>query len=268
LLALFEAGLEPPERVIGTSVGALNGAAICAYPSLAGAQMLRELWFSKQAQDVFTLHPVGMLVSRLRHRSGPFTESPVRKLVQRALSITGKASFESLRVPFIAVATDVSSGEPELFRAGPLEPALLASAAIPGVFPPVRIGERDYLDGGIVENTALSVAVAEGARRIIAISLMAGAEQEHAPTNLGSIIALTLQLSLHHQMLSDLERLRGRADMTVLCPVTPPTATWEMRRAHVEDVIERSRRATAELLARRGSKLFRHSAVHYIDLAH
>src|SRR5947199_384354 len=117
LLALFEAGVDPPERVIGTSVGALNGAAICAYPSLAGA------------------------------------------------------------------------------------------------------------------------------RRIVAISLMAGAEQEQAPTNLGSIIALTLQLSLHHQMLSDLERLRGRADITVLCPVTPPTATWEMRRAHVEDVIERSRRS-------------------------
>jgi hypothetical protein len=68
-------------------------------------------------------------------------------------------------------------------------------------------------------------------------------------------------------MLEDLERLRGRADITVLCPVTPPTATWEMRRAHVEEVIERARRATAELLSRRGSKLFHHSGVHYIELA-
>jgi NTE family protein len=267
LLALFEAGVDAPDRVVGTSVGALNGAAICAFPSLAGAQMLRELWFSKQAQDVFTLHPVGMLVSRLRRRSGPFEESPVRKLVERALSITGKHYFENLRVPLTVVATDVSSGEAQLFRAGPLEPALLASSAIPGVFPPVRIEGRDYLDGGIIENTPIAVAVAEGARRIVAVSLMAGAEQEQAPTNLGSIIALTLQLSLHHQMLSDLERLRGRADITVLCPVTPPTATWEMRRAHVEDVIERSRRATARLLAARGGKLFRHSGVHYIDLA-
>jgi hypothetical protein len=102
----------------------------------------------------------------------------------------------------------------------------------------------------------------------VAVSLMGGAETEQVPTNLGSIIALTLQLSLHHQMLSDLERLRGRADITVLCPVTPPTATWEMRRAHVEDVIERARRATAGLLSSRGQKLFRHSGVHYIELAH
>ena len=267
MLALFECGLEPPELVVGTSVGALNGAAICAFPSLAGAQMLRELWFTKQAQDVFTLHPVGMLVSRLRHRSGPFPESPVRRLVMRALQITGKRSFEDLRIPLIAVATDVGSGKPALFRSGPLEPALLASTAIPGVFPAITIEGRDYLDGGIVENTALSVAVAEGARRILAVSLMAGAEQEHAPTNLGQIIARTLQLSLHHQMLSDLERLRGRADITILCPVTPPTATWEMRRAHVERVIERSRKATVDLLAKHGSRLFRHSGVHYLELA-
>jgi NTE family protein len=267
LLALFEAGVDPPDRVVGTSVGALNGAAICAYPSLAGAQMLRELWFTKQAEAVFTLHPVGMLVSRLRHRTSPLVESPVRRLVERALSITGKESFEALRVPLIAVATDVSSGRPALFRAGALEPALLASAAIPGVFPPVTIQERDYLDGGIVENTALAVAVEAGAKRVVAVDLMGGAEEERAPTHLGSIIALTLQLSLHHQMLGDYERLRRRADITVLCPVTPPTATWQMRRTHVEDVIERSRRATAALLAQRGGELFRHSGVHYIELA-
>jgi tRNA A37 methylthiotransferase MiaB len=83
---------------------------------------------------------------------------------------------------------------------------------------------------------------------------------------LPELIARTLQLSLHHQMLSDYERLRDRARIVVLCPVTAPTATWEMKREHIEGVIESSRAATAALLAQRGSKLLRHSGIHYLDL--
>jgi hypothetical protein len=67
-------------------------------------------------------------------------------------------------------------------------------------------------------------------------------------------------------MLSEYERLRDRARVVVLCPITAPTATWVMKREHVESVIEATRAATAELLRRRGSKLFRHSGVHYLPL--
>jgi hypothetical protein len=71
---------------------------------------------------------------------------------------------------------------------------------------------------------------------------------------------------LHHQMLADYERLRERARIVVLCPITAPTATWEMKREHIEAVIESSRKATADLLASRGSKALRHSGIHYLDL--
>src|SRR5262249_56194269 len=66
LLGLFEAGVEPPGRLIGVSVGALNGAVIAAYPSLSGAEMLRELWLSRLAREVFRVHPLGFVLSRLR----------------------------------------------------------------------------------------------------------------------------------------------------------------------------------------------------------
>jgi len=122
------------------------------------------------------------------------------------------------------------------------------------------------MDGGVVDNTPLDIAVDAGARDVVAISLMAGGENEMAPSSWSELIARTLQLTLHHQMLSEYERLRDRARITVLCPVTSPTATWQMKRVHLEAVMESSREATVALLARRGSRLFRHSGIHYLTL--
>jgi NTE family protein len=190
----------------------------------------------------------------------------VRRLIDRAQALTGMTTFEQLRVPLSVVATDLNAGKPVVFRAGLLTPALLASTAIPGLFPSVKIDGRMHLDGGVVDNTPLDIAVENGAKEILAISLMGGGEYEAAPHSLPELIARTLQLSLHHQMLADYERLRDRARIVVLCPITAPTATWEMKREHIEAVMESSRRATAELLAARGSKALRHSGIHYLDL--
>jgi NTE family protein len=267
LQALFEAGVEPPAAVVGTSVGALNGASIAAYPSLAGTMMLREVWLSRQAAAVFQAHPLGVIISGLR-RDGLnlMPQENVRRLLERAASLTGITTFETLRVPLAVVATDLNAGKPAVFRSGDLTPALLASTAIPGLFRSVRINEREHMDGGIVDNTPLDVAVADGAKEVLAVSLMAGGEYEPTPNSIPELIARTLQLALHHQMLSDYERLRERARTVVFCPITAPTATWVMRRDHVESVMEASRAAAADLLRRRGSKLFRHSGIHYLPL--
>jgi NTE family protein len=267
LQGLFEAGVEPPVALTAVSVGALNGSAIAAYPSLAGVMMLRELWVSPQALAVFHAHPLGVILSGLRRQEvSVFPQTNVTRLVHRAEQLTGFTTFEQLRLPLAIVATDFNSGHPAVFRSGELTPALLASTAIPGVFPSVVIGGREHMDGGVVDNTPLDIAVQDGSRDILAISLMAGGEHEHVPGTWPELIARTLQLSLHHQMLSDYERLRDRARIVVLCPVTSPTATWEMRRPHLESVMEASREVTVALLARRGSKVFRHSGIHYLNL--
>src|SRR6202795_5187038 len=267
LQGLFEAGLEPPTAVVGTSVGALNGSAIAAYPSLAGTMMLREVWMSRQAVDVFRAHPLGMILSGLkRDQVSAFPQQNIRRLIERAQALTGITTFEQLRVPLAVVATDLNAGKPAVFRAGDLTPALLASTAIPGLFPTVRIGDREHFDGGVVDNTPLNVAVDGGAKEILAISLMGGGQYATVPTSLPELIARTLQLSLHHQMLADYEQLRENSRIVVLCPVTSPTATWDMKRDRLDAVMESSRAATAKLLAQRGSRLFRHSGIHYLEL--
>jgi len=267
LQALFEANVEAPAAIVGTSVGALNGASIAAFPSLAGTMMLREVWMSRPALTVFQAHPLGLIASGVRRENlGVFPQDNVRRLVERAQALTGITTFEQLRVPLAVVATDLNAGKPAVFRSGELTPALLASTAIPGIFPMVRVNDREHLDGGVVENTPLNIAVDDGAREILAISLMAGGEYEAAPTGFPELLARTLQLSLHHQMLSDYERLRQRTRIVVLCPVTAPTATWEMKREHLEGVMDAARDATAALLHERGSRLFRHSGIHYMPL--
>src|SRR5947207_2903797 len=263
LQALFEANIEGPAAVVGTSVGALNGASIAAYPSLAGTMMLREVWMSRQALSVFQAHPLGIIVSGVRRdQLSAFPQRNVRRLIDRAQALTGITTFEQLRVPLAVVATDLNAGKPAVFRSGDLTPALLASTAIPGIFPMVRVNDREHLDGGVVENTPLNIAVDDGAKEILAISLMAGGEYEGPPTGFAELIARTLQLSLHHQMLSDYERLRQRSRIVVLCPVTAPTATWEMKRENIEAVMEASRVATAGVLHEGGSKVVRHARIH------
>lgn len=267
LQALFEAGVAPPESIVGTSVGALNGTTLAAYPTLAGAHLLREVWLSRQAAAVFQAHPLGMILSGLRrdHLSA-LPQRNVRRLIDRAESLIGVTTFEHLSVPLALVATDLKAGSPAVFRSGDLTPALLATTAIPGLFPSVRIEGREYMDGGVVSNTPIDIAVEQGARTVLAISLMAGGEDEPPPRTFPDLIGRTLQLSLHHQMLSDFERLRRDARIVVLCPITAPTASWVMKRDHVEAVIESARTATRSLLRRQGSKLFRRSGIHYLKL--
>lgn len=267
LLALFEWGLEPPERLVGVSVGALNGATLAAYPSAAGAAMLRELWFSRLAQDVFRVHPLGIVLNRLRGDGlAAMPGSNVTRLIERAIQLIGIDTFERLRVPLAVLATDIGAGRARVFREGPLVPALRASTAIPGVFPTVQIDGTGYLDGGIVDNLPIDVALAEGGREVLGIELMAGGELDHPPATWAELMGRTLQLSLHQRMLADFERLRRLGRVTVLCPVLEPGDGVDMAPRHVESLIERARQATGRFLQERGRRLFRESGVHLIRL--
>jgi predicted acylesterase/phospholipase RssA len=134
------------------------------------------------------------------------------------------------------------------------------------VFPAVEIEEHGYLDGGIVDNMPISLAVERGAREVVGIGLVAGGELDHQPLGWAELVGRTLQLSLHHRMLSDYERLRDRAKLVLLCPVLDPSEGMDMRRDHVEAIIDGVRQATLRLLREQGRRLFARSAIHYIGI--
>jgi NTE family protein len=269
LEALLEAGVEVPDQIFGVSVGALNGSTIAAYPTVDGARLLRETWISRAARDVFRPRPIEALVGRLRgeHRLSVLTSTMLRRLIQRQLAMIGVERIEELEVPFRVGVTDLAAGVPELLTEGPLQSALLASAAIPGVFPSVVIDGRSYVDGGVADNDPLARAVDSGARQVVAVALMAQPAVDKGPRGWGELILRTVAVGLHRKLVSEFERVRDAARVTVLCPLLPDSAGWQMDGDHLDAVMRRTRDAVRGLLTRRGPALFRHSGLHYLELA-
>jgi NTE family protein len=267
-MALFEAGVAPPVRIIGVSIGAMNGATIAAFPNLAGTQMLREIWLSGVARDVFRPRPLELLLGRLRRQRSLslLSSRVVTRLLRRQLELIGVDSFEQLKIPFEVGVTDLSLGVARTICSGPLLPALLASSAIPGIFPSVTVDGHVYVDGGVADNEALGRAIETGARDVIVIGVMASPPLEGQPASWSELILRTLAVGLQRRFVSDFERLQGRARVTVICPRLPSSAGWNLDARHVDDVIQRTRDAMLDLISKHGLALFRRSAIHYLEL--
>lgn len=152
-----------PDLVLGTSIGAINGAAVAADPSPTAAQRLAETWSQFEGGDVFGGSALRRLGTLARSRTHLHDASPLRGLLTRALPV---ARIEELAVPFGCVAACIETASERWFSDGPLVDAVLASCAVPGLLAPVRIGDEHFLDGGIVNSIPMSRAIALGARRI------------------------------------------------------------------------------------------------------
>lgn len=165
LRALGDAALRP-DLVVGTSVGALNGAVLAedGRPE-AAARRLDPIWRSLDRRDVFDATIPRQAWRVLRGRS-PYPHTALRRLITTTLRAR---RFEHLTAPLHVVMTDVLSGHPVLADAGPLITPLLATSAIPGLLPPVRIDGREMQDGGIVANVPIGPAVRLGAASIVVL---------------------------------------------------------------------------------------------------
>ncbi|MBI4306320.1 MAG: patatin-like phospholipase family protein [Chloroflexi bacterium] len=163
--ALIGIGLRP-DLIVGTSVGALNGAWLAAHPDGSGVRRLSELWRSIDVGSVFTGGQRRALLRLLLGRDHLFSDKGLRELVSRNV---GDMRFEDLKVPFYVTATDIDTGELAVLDRGPLLPAILASTAIPGIFPPVRLDGHQYVDGGILSHCSIETAWRRGATHIVVI---------------------------------------------------------------------------------------------------
>lgn len=160
--ALFEAGIEP-DTVLGTSVGSLNAAWLAGDPSGRGADKLRELWNSMRRRDVFPTQPARILAGKLGLSNSLMSTHGLARWVHRTLPYR---RIEHARIPLTVTATDIDNGDGVYFEHGPVLPALIASCSIPGVFPPVRFGDRWLVDGGPTAFMPISRAVEQGADRV------------------------------------------------------------------------------------------------------
>ena len=138
------------DLIVGASVGALNGAYFAARPDREGVRSLGQIWRGLHRRDVFPFTPFGSLLSFFSLRNYLVDPTPLRRLIKRHLPIR---DLSDTVIPFHVVATNVLTGDEVVVSSGPVVDAVLASTAIPGVFPPVKLAGRYLSDGGIANNT-------------------------------------------------------------------------------------------------------------------
>ena len=167
LRALVEHGIRP-DLVVGCSVGALNGAGLAQDPTPAGVARMAQVWETTAGRDLMPRQWIPPAVAMARRGEAVHPNDGLCQLLERTVTA---ATFAELPTPFQSVATDVREGAEAWFDRGPLIDAVLASAAMPAMFPSVEIGGRRYLDGAIVNDVPVQRAVELGARTLYVLEV-------------------------------------------------------------------------------------------------
>lgn len=166
VVALMEAGIQP-DLLVGTSVGALNAAFLASRPGLPGAEALMAAWICLKRRQAVRVSVLGAFGGFLGFRSHLLSDQSLRQLIREWITIE---RIEEATIPLAVTATDALTGECVLFTSGPTEDALVASAAIPGLFPTVSIGGRWLVDGSLSANQPVRQAQQLGADDVYVIS--------------------------------------------------------------------------------------------------
>lgn len=159
VLKVLESQKIPIHLIVGTSAGSLVGS---LYAYGIDAFELQKMALALQKNDV-----IDLTVPDNGFIRGDKLENFVNRTVRQT-------PLEKLKIPFRAVATNVQTGEETVFATGNTGKAVRASCSIPGVFQPVRIGEKAYVDGGVVSPVAVDAARKAGADVVIAVDISAG----------------------------------------------------------------------------------------------
>jgi NTE family protein len=212
LRALAESSIEP-DLILGTSIGALNGAVFAGDPTVAGVERLGRLWAESNIAAVSAgtlLRRVGTLA-----RTGTHLQSidELQRRLKEALSVE---RVEDLEVPFQCVAASIERAAEHWFVEGVLSDVVLASCAVPGVLPPVAIGDEHFIDGGLVNSIPVARAVALGARTIYVLQVGRLERPLRPPRWPWEVGLVAFEVARRHRFASDLTSLPDGVRLHVL----------------------------------------------------
>jgi NTE family protein len=212
LRALAESSIEP-DVVLGTSIGAVNGAMFAGAPTVAGVERLGRLWVESTVAGV----SAGTLLRRVATlaRTGTHVQSldELRRRLADALPVD---RVEELDIPFQCVAASIERAAEHWFVEGVLSDVVLASCAVPGVLPPVAIGDEHFIDGGIVNSIPVGRAVALGARTIYVLQVGRLERPLRPPRRPWEVGLVAFEVARRHRFASDLASLPEGVRLHVL----------------------------------------------------
>jgi NTE family protein len=249
LRALSEAGIRP-DMVVGTSIGAVNGAFVAADPERA-AERLSELWGGESLGVVFSETVLGRAVRLARSGTHLHAIDPLRQLLAETLPAE---DFTDLKLPFHCVAACIEDATARWFSSGPIVPAVMASCAVPGLLPPVEVGGRHYFDGGLVDSIPVGHAVALGAGCVYVLQVGRVESPLPVPARPWEVGLVAFEIARRHRFHEEMSALPAGVQVHVLPtggePPAPGLRQFRYRgRDQVRTSIERSYAASAAYLA-------------------
>jgi NTE family protein len=227
LRALIESDVTP-DLIVGTSVGALNGAVLAALPRDEVADRLDALWSSPQTQSLFAAGTFRRLRS-LAH-SGVAAHSP-EPLRRAAGTVLGTMAFEDLPVPFTCCAARIEDATEHWFDQGPVLDAVLASAAVPGLLPPAEVDGLHFYDGGLVNSIPLGRAVELGAERVFVLHVGRVDQPLRAPQRPWEVGLVAFEIARRHRYARDLATVPKGVEVHVLPTGGAGAPRWDSRAA-------------------------------------
>lgn len=236
LRALYERGIVA-DLVLGTSAGAFNAAFIASRPqTVQTIDDLGAVWRGLTRGQVFPLNPLTGLLGFLGSRDHLVPDSGLRRLLKRHLE---HERLEDMPLSLHIVAVDVITGEELRLSAGSAVDAVMASAAIPAVLPPVIWEGRELMDGAVANDTPISHAVELGAREIYVLPTGHACALEESPHGALAMALHALSLLMHRRLIEDLDKHKDQSKLVVLpppCPLAIPPIDF----GHAETLIGRA----------------------------
>ncbi|MGY1664072.1 patatin-like phospholipase family protein [Geodermatophilus sp. SYSU D00705] len=246
LQALFEHGVRP-DLVVGTSVGAINGAMVAADPTPGAVDRLRGVWEELAERRILAGSVLARVGTLVRTRTHLHPREPLRDLLLDSLPVR---TFGELRVPFQCVAASIERAAEHWFTEGALDDAVLASCAVPGLLPAVEIDGEHYLDGGLVHSIPVGRAVALGADTIYVLHVGRIERPLRPPTRPWEVALVAFEIARRHRFAADLAALPPGVTVHVLPSGDPaPPGAGAVRYRDLSGVPARIQRAFAAVRA-------------------
>lgn len=240
LLALAAHGVTA-DMVVGSSVGAINGAYYAGAPTLHGVRRLADIWRGLRRQDVFPV-TLRTFLGFLWRRDFLITHDGVRRLV---LDNMPYRNLEDARIPVHIVTTNIVTGDAVVLSGGSAADAIIASTAIPGAFAPVPYNGLFLADGAIASNTPIRVALEKGAERLIVLPTGFACAEQAPPKGAVANVLHAITLLIARQMVDDLEALPTNIDYRVvppLCPLVGSPYDFSRSDEHIERAMKKTER--------------------------
>jgi NTE family protein len=234
------------DRVYGASVGAINGASYAGQPTLENAEHMADIWRSVKGTDIFPRGPLDGPWAFLQKRQSVHSNAGLRAIIESGIDYE---NLEDATIPIEVVATSLTDGREHWIGHGPAVEAILASSAIPSIFPPVTIGGDLLVDGGVVNNVPISRALEAGCDRIYV--LLCGPLHFHPPPPRRPLEAqlTAFFVAIHARFVRELALLPPGVEVIVFSGGGEPSGQYrdfsgtaaliEEGRAEVADVLDR-----------------------------